>query len=83
MIRVAVVGCAAALLAFIAIPLIGLVLHAGPRELAAVFSVPALTALRLSVLTTTVALAITLALGTPLAYGSRARSFRAAASSTP
>ncbi len=68
MIRVAVVGCAAALLAFIAIPLIGLVLHAGPRELAAVFSVPALTALRLSVLTTTVALAITLALGTPLAY---------------
>ena len=78
-IRVAVVGCAAALLAFIAIPLIGLVLHAGPRELAAVFSVPALTALRLSILTTSVALAITLLLGTPLAYVLARASFRAAA----
>lgn len=59
---------AALLIAFIGVPLIGLIAHVGPNEIAAITSPPSLTALRLSFVTTAAALGITLLLGTPLAY---------------
>ncbi|HXP92324.1 MAG TPA: ABC transporter permease [Candidatus Binatia bacterium] len=68
MTRAAVAILAAVLLAFIVIPLAGLVGHLGPNELAAITSPSALLALRLSFMTTLIALAVTLVLGTPLAY---------------
>lgn len=67
-IRAAVAIAAAVLLLFIVLPLAGLFLHVGPAEIAAFVSPPALLALRLSFTTTAIALAITLLLGTPLAY---------------
>jgi molybdate transport system permease protein len=68
LIRAAVVVGACLLVAFIVVPLIGLALHVGPQEFAAIVTPVAATAFRLSLVTTVVALAITLLLGTPLAY---------------
>jgi molybdate transport system permease protein len=68
MIRATVAVCAIVLLAFIAVPLVGLAWHLGPREIAAIYAPTTLTAFRLSFFTTTIALAITVLLGTPLAY---------------
>jgi molybdate transport system permease protein len=68
-IRVAVAVAAALLLAFIVVPLVGLVLHLSPHDIIDALRTPAaFTALRLSVTTTMISLAITLTLGTPLAY---------------
>jgi len=69
MIRAVVAVAAALLLAFIIIPLAGLVLHLAPRDIVSALQTPAAqSALCLSLLTTVIALAITLTLGTPLAY---------------
>ena len=69
MIRAAVAIAAALLVLFIAVPLAALYLHLAPARFAATITSPdALAALRISLLTTTVSLALTLALGTPLAY---------------
>jgi molybdate transport system permease protein len=68
-IRAAVATLAAAFLAFIFIPLAGLVVHLAPGDVFDALHQPAaLTALRLSLLTTLIALVITLVFGTPLAY---------------
>jgi molybdate transport system permease protein len=67
-IRLTVALVAAVLLAFTVIPLIGLVFHVGTQEVAAIYSPAALMAFRLSLVTTTIALAITVIFGTPLAY---------------
>ena len=66
----AVAACASAVLAaFIVAPLVGLFAHLSPRDLFEALRTPAaLQAFRLSALTTVIALAVTLALGTPLAY---------------
>ncbi len=69
MIRGALVAAAALLVAFIAVPLAGLFFHLSPTQLvAALNSGPARSALVLSLFTTLVSLAVTIALGTPLAY---------------
>jgi molybdate transport system permease protein len=69
MIRAAVAAAAAVLVAFIVVPLVALVVHVPPAAFVrAISSAPALDALRLSLLTTACALAITLLFGTPLAY---------------
>lgn len=69
MIRGALVVASALLLAFIAIPLAGLAFRLPPNQIWAALATPhALAALRLSLETTAVSLALTLALGTPLAY---------------
>jgi molybdate transport system permease protein len=69
MIRAAVALASALLVLFIVIPLGALYAHVAPgRFVAAIGSPPALAALRISLVTTFVSLAITLALGTPLAY---------------
>ena len=69
MIRAATIVASLLLLAFIAIPLAGLFVHLSPAQLGSGLSSPtALTALRLSLFTTAISLAVTLALGTPLAY---------------
>ncbi|HTW85762.1 MAG TPA: ABC transporter permease [Candidatus Sulfotelmatobacter sp.] len=69
MLRVAVVLASAIFLAFIVVPLGSLYAHLSPdRFVALVTSPPALAALRLSFLTTLASLALTLLLGTPLAY---------------
>jgi molybdate transport system permease protein len=68
-IRTAVALAAAILVAFIVIPLAGLFFHLQPPDLvAALRTTAAQDALRLSILTTFCSLAITLLLGTPLAY---------------
>jgi molybdate transport system permease protein len=68
-IRGAIAVASALLVAFIVLPLAGLVLHVEPRAyLAALSTVSARNALRLSLLTTTLALGLTIAFGTPLAY---------------
>jgi molybdate transport system permease protein len=68
-IRAATIVASLLLLAFIAIPLAGLFVHLSPAQLGSGLSSPtALTALRLSLFTTAISLAVTLALGTPLAY---------------
>ena len=65
----AVVLAAAILVAFIVLPLAGLFFHIEPGDLiAALQTGAALDALRLSIITTFSSLAITLLLGTPLAY---------------
>lgn len=65
----AVVVAAAILVAFIVVPLAGLFFHIEPRDLiAALQTGAARDALRLSIITTFCSLAITLLLGTPLAY---------------
>ena len=69
MIRAALVSASVLLLAFIVVPLAGLAFHIGPAEFLTALKTPAAgDALRLSALTTAVSLAVTLALGTPLAY---------------
>ncbi|GAC1544232.1 MAG: ABC transporter permease [Vulcanimicrobiaceae bacterium] len=67
--RAAVAFASALLLAFIVLPLAGLVFRLAPHQLWAALATPAaLAALRLSLETTTLSLALTVALGTPLAY---------------
>lgn len=69
MIRGAVAAASALLVLFIAVPLAALYTHVSPARLAEVLATPAaLAALRLSLVTTFVSLALTLLLGTPLAY---------------
>ncbi|HYW53243.1 MAG TPA: ABC transporter permease [Dongiaceae bacterium] len=69
MLRAAVAIASALLVLFIAVPLGALYVHLAPARFAATIASPnALAALRLSLLTTTASLALTLALGTPLAY---------------
>ncbi|HEY0382394.1 MAG TPA: ABC transporter permease [Candidatus Elarobacter sp.] len=69
MIRAAVAIASALLILFIAVPLAALYLHLAPgRFFTAIASPGALAALRISMLTTLASLALTLALGTPLAY---------------
>ncbi|MDQ2857356.1 MAG: ABC transporter permease [Candidatus Eremiobacteraeota bacterium] len=69
MIRSALVVASALLVAFIVMPLAGLAFHLTPVEFVRAVREPAaLQALGLSVVTTLVALALTVALGTPLAY---------------
>jgi molybdate transport system permease protein len=68
-IRAAIAVASAILVAFIVLPLAGLVLHLEPHAFAASLATPsARNALRLSLVTTASALALTLAFGTPLAY---------------
>jgi len=68
-IRVAVVVAAAILVAFIVLPLASLFFHLQPTDIvAALQTSSAQQALRLSIVTTFTSLAITLLLGTPLAY---------------
>jgi molybdate transport system permease protein len=68
-IRTAVALAAAILVAFIVVPLAGLFFHLQPGDIVAAMRTPAAQdALRLSILTTFCSLAITLLLGTPLAY---------------
>ncbi len=67
--RAAVAIAAAILIAFIVLPLVGLAAHITPAGFAGALSTPvARHALRLSAITTTITLAITLLFGTPLAY---------------
>jgi len=69
MIRAAVAVGAALLILFIAIPLATLYLHLSPARFGAVITSPdALSALRISLITTTCSLGLTLLFGTPLAY---------------
>jgi molybdate transport system permease protein len=68
-IRIAIVVAAAILVAFIVIPLAGLVVRLTPSDIVAALRMPgALAALALSALTTCASLAVTLIFGTPLAY---------------
>jgi molybdate transport system permease protein len=68
-IRTVVALAAAILVAFIVVPLAGLFFHLQPGDIVAALRTPAAQdALRLSILTTCCSLAITLLLGTPLAY---------------
>jgi molybdate transport system permease protein len=69
MIRAAVAVACAVLVLFIAVPLGALYAHVVPaRFVATIVSPAALAALRISLITTAASLALTLALGTPLAY---------------
>ena len=69
MLRAAVAIASALLVLFIAVPLAALYLHVAPARFGAAIASPlALAALRISLLTTLASLALTLALGTPLAY---------------
>jgi molybdate transport system permease protein len=69
MIRAAVALAAALLILFIAVPLATLYLHLSPARFGALITSPdALSALRISLITTAASLALTLLLGTPLAY---------------
>lgn len=64
-----IVVASAALLVFLVLPTAALVIRSlDPHVLSVVLSAPALTALRLSLQTTVVAMALTVVLGTPLAY---------------
>ena len=77
MIRAAIAVASAILLAFIVIPLGALCFRLPPAVLFAALSTsPALTALRLSALTTLVSLAVIVALGTPLAFALARGDFR-------
>lgn len=68
-IRTAVVVAAAILVAFIVVPLASLFFHLEPHDIVvALQTTAAQQALRLSIVTTCISLAITLLLGTPLAY---------------
>jgi molybdate transport system permease protein len=69
MLRAAVATASALFVLFIAVPLIALYAHLTPARFAAAIGTPAaLDALRISLLTTAASLALTLVLGTPLAY---------------
>jgi molybdate transport system permease protein len=68
-IRAATALAAGLLVAFIVMPLAGLLFHLTPADIWAELRTPeALQALRLSLITTLCSLVVTLALGTPLAY---------------
>jgi molybdate transport system permease protein len=68
-IRAGLIVAAALLVALIAVPLATLFLHLSPADVLAALATPdARDALRLSAITTVLALAVTIALGTPLAY---------------
>jgi molybdate transport system permease protein len=68
-IRAGLIVAAALLVTLIALPLANLFVHLSPADVLAALQTPdAQEALRLSALTTTIALAVTIALGTPLAY---------------
>jgi molybdate transport system permease protein len=70
------IGAAVALLAFLAIPVVVLLVRAAAPGVIATFLAPAaLDALRLSLLTTGIAMAAVVLLGTPLAYLLARRSF--------
>ncbi len=69
LIRVAAALAAAALVLFLAVPLAALYAHLSPARLEAALASPAaLAALRISLITTTISLGLTVLLGTPLAY---------------
>ncbi len=69
MIRAGLVAASALLIALIVVPLAGLFFHLTPADVVAALHTPdAIAALRLSAVTTSIALALTIALGTPLAY---------------
>jgi molybdate transport system permease protein len=69
MLRAVVAIASALLVLFIAVPLAALYLHLAPARFVATIASPgALAALRISLLTTAASLALTLALGTPLAF---------------
>lgn len=69
MLRTLVALAAAILVAFIVIPLAGLFFHLAPADIVAALQTPAARqSLVLSAVTTLISLAITLVLGTPLAY---------------
>lgn len=69
MIRAAVALAAALLAGFIAFPIAGLIFHQSPAAFVVALQAPsAQAALRLSLLTTLCSLALTVGLGTPLAY---------------
>src|SRR5947209_13645510 len=69
MLRAAVAVASALLVLFIAVPLASLHAPVAPGRFAVtIVSAPALAALRISLVTTAASLALTLALGTPLAY---------------
>jgi molybdate transport system permease protein len=69
MIRGAVAVASALLVLFIVVPLAALYAHVAPARFASAIASPAaLAALRISLVTTAASLALTLALGTPLAY---------------
>ncbi len=69
MLRAAVALASALLIVFIVVPLAALYAHLTPARFAATIGTPAaLDALRISLVTTAASLALTLGLGTPLAY---------------
>jgi molybdate transport system permease protein len=69
MIRAAVAAAAALLILFIVVPLVALCVHVAPDRIVHAVTTPmGRDALRLSLTTTACSLALTLALGTPLAY---------------
>ncbi len=76
MIRGAIAALSALFILFIAVPLAALYAHLSPAQLFTALTAPAAqSALRLSLLTTVLALALTLVLGTPLAYALARGSF--------
>ncbi len=69
MIRAAIVGASALLIAFIVVPLAGLFVRLTPAQLLAGLATPAArSALQLSGITTVISLCITVGLGTPLGF---------------
>lgn len=77
MIRTAVAVASALLVLFIAVPLIALYAHITPARFVATIASPAaLAALRISLITTVASLALTLVLGTPLAFALARGRFR-------
>ncbi len=75
--RIVVAAATAALLAFLALPFLGLLLRVSPGQLVARLGQPVvLDALRLSLLTSAAATAVVVALGIPVAYLLATRDFR-------
>jgi molybdate transport system permease protein len=75
--RALVASAAAILVGFIALPLASLALHVTPAQFVTALATPgARAALRLSLATTLVSLAVTLAFGTPLAFALARGTFR-------
>lgn len=69
MIRAAIAGASALLIAFIVVPLAGLFVRLTPTQLVAGLATPAArAALQLSAITTVISLCITVGLGTPLGF---------------
>ena len=75
--RIALVAALALVLAFLTLPVVAIFTEAGPGELVASLGEEgALTALRLSLQTTAIAVALVVAIGTPAAYLLATRRFR-------